>query len=68
MEVNIMITNCAGKCNRKVIAKDDNKAYLCRTCYASLMNLLLDIIRPAKEPHLEVVKPTIDTPEEVPAA
>jgi hypothetical protein len=55
-----VITNCAGKCGKKIIANCDGKAYLCKTCYASLMNLLLDIIRPAKEPHLEVVKPTIE--------
>jgi hypothetical protein len=58
-----VIIDCVGKCGRKVIAKPDGKAYLCKTCYASLMNLLLDIIRPAKEPHLSIVQ-TIETEAE----
>jgi hypothetical protein len=56
-----MIIDCAGKCGKKIIAACDGRAYLCKTCYATLMNLLLDLIRPAKEPHLTIVKPTIET-------
>jgi hypothetical protein len=57
-----MIINCPGKCNKRVIVPNtpDGKSYLCKTCYAALMNTLLHLIRPAKEPHLQVVK-TIET-------
>jgi hypothetical protein len=53
-----MIIDCPGKCKNKVIVPNmpDGKSYLCKTCYAALINTLLDIIRPAKEPHLSVVK------------
>lgn len=58
-----MIIDCNGKCGKRIIIPNtpNGKSYLCKTCYASLMNLLLDIIRPAQEPHLQVVKPTIET-------
>jgi hypothetical protein len=60
-----VIIECPGKCGKKVIANSDGKAYLCKTCYAALMNTLLHIIRPAKEPHLSVVKPTIEEETEL---
>ncbi len=53
-----MIIDCNGKCGKRIIIPNtpDGKSYLCKACYASLMNLLLDIIRPAQEPHLALVK------------
>ncbi len=56
-----MIIDCSGKCGKKIIVACDGKAYLCKTCYATLMNLLLDIIRPAKEVHFSIAKPEIET-------
>lgn len=56
-----MIVDCGGQCGRKVIAKPDGKAYLCRPCWKALIQTILHIVKPAKEPHLSVVKPTIET-------
>jgi hypothetical protein len=55
-----MIINCPGKCGRKVIAEPDGKAYLCRQCYKTLIDTLLHIIRPAREPHLAAVPSRIE--------
>lgn len=47
-----MITDCAAGCGKKVIARPDGKAYLCRPCWRNLFSTLFRVIRSAKEPTL----------------
>jgi hypothetical protein len=58
-----MIINCSGKCGKKIIVPNipDGKAYLCRQCWRALIHTILDLVRVAKEPHLTVVQPTLET-------
>lgn len=61
-----MVIDCPGKCGKKIVAPADGKAYLCKQCYANLMNLLMAIIRPASEPnhqHLKLVAPVLTAQE-----
>ena len=55
-----MIIDCPARCGRKVIAKADGKAYLCRPCWRKLFQTLFQVIRPAKEPTLKVVPAAVE--------
>ena len=55
-----MIIECGGRCGKKIVAEPDGKAYLCKPCWKALIQTLLHIVRPASEPRLTVVKPTIE--------
>jgi len=58
-----MITNCAANCGKKVIAKADGRAYLCKKCWRNLFDVLFKIILPASEPHLQLVTQATTTTE-----
>ena len=45
-----MVVDCPGCYERKIVAESNGKAYLCKKCYANLMNVLMEIIRPASDP------------------
>lgn len=55
-----MIIDCPAKCGKKVIAKADGKAYLCRPCWRKLFATLFEIIRSAPEPMLAAVQTIIE--------
>lgn len=48
-----MITHCAARCGKQVIAQPDNRAYLCKKCWKRLFQTLFKAIRAAPEPHLQ---------------
>lgn len=60
-----MITDCAAHCGKKVIAENDNRAYLCRRCWKNLFDILLKVIRSAPEPPLQLVNHIQPTEKEV---
>lgn len=48
------ITECAARCGTAVLARTDNRAYLCRRCWCRLFSTLFETIRFAPEPLFKV--------------
>jgi len=63
-----VITECAARCGTSVLARTDNRAYICRRCWSRLFSTLFEIIRSAPEPLFAVEITRSDPPEETCAA
>lgn len=58
------IAECAARCGTPVLARTDNRAYLCRRCWCRLFSTLFETLRSAPEPLFAVEITRRDSPDE----
>ena len=63
-----VVAECAARCGTPVLARTDNRVYLCRKCWCRLFSILFETIRSAPEPLFAVEITRSDPPEETCAA